>query len=65
MDARHLATVTARPPSLFLQEPKASERFWEFLTANIRNRITQRSYYKALGGSLDDVKAKGCTIMRA
>jgi site-specific recombinase XerD len=44
---RDLATVTARPPALFLSEPKASERFWEFFTANIRNRNTRRAYYKA------------------
>ena len=44
---RDLATVTARLPALFLSEPKASERFWEFFTANIRNRNTRRAYYKA------------------
>jgi hypothetical protein len=44
---RELATVTARLPVLFLPEPKASERFWEFFTANIRNRNTRRAYYKA------------------
>ena len=40
---RDLATVTARPPALFLSEPKASERFWEFFTANIRNRNSRRA----------------------
>jgi site-specific recombinase XerD len=44
---RDLAAVTARPPRLFLPEPKATERFWEFFTANIRNRNTRRAYYKA------------------
>jgi hypothetical protein len=44
---RDLATVTAKPPLLFLPEPKATERFWEFFTANIRNRNTRRAYYKA------------------
>jgi integrase/recombinase XerD len=44
---RDLAAVTARLPVLFLPEPKASERFWEFFTANIRNRNTRRAYYKA------------------
>jgi integrase/recombinase XerD len=44
---RGLETVTARPPALFLSEPKVSERFWEFFTANIRNRNTRRAYYKA------------------
>jgi len=32
---------------LFLAGPEASERFWEFFTANIRNRNTRRAYYKA------------------
>jgi hypothetical protein len=27
---RELATVALRSPALFLAEPKASERFWEF-----------------------------------
>jgi hypothetical protein len=44
---RDLAAITARPPLLFLPEPKASERFWEFFTANIRNRNTRCAYYKA------------------
>ena len=42
-----LATVTASSPALFLPEPKASERFWEFFTAHIRNKNTRRAYYKA------------------
>ena len=46
---RDLANVTARAPLLFLSEPKASERFWEFFTANIRNKNTRRAYYKAAG----------------
>ena len=44
---RELATVAARLPALFLPGPKASERFWEFFTANIRNKNTRRAYYKA------------------
>jgi hypothetical protein len=32
-------TVTARPQALFLSEPRASERFWEFFTANIARII--------------------------
>jgi hypothetical protein len=44
---RDLETVPAKPPALFLSEPKASQRFWEFFTANIRNRNTRRAYYKA------------------
>jgi integrase/recombinase XerD len=45
---RDLATIPAKRPVLFLAEPKASERFWEFFTANIRNRNTRRAYYTAV-----------------
>src|SRR5215475_1646139 len=45
---RDLADITARRPVLFLAEPKASERFWEFFTATIRNRHTRRAYYTAV-----------------
>src|SRR4029453_13805585 len=45
---RDLADVTARRPAIFLGGPKAAERFWEFFTANIRNRNTRRAYYKAV-----------------
>jgi len=44
---RELATVAARLPALFVAKPKAAERFWEFFTANIRNKNTRRAYYKA------------------
>lgn len=44
---RDLAAVSAAPPALFLADAKTSERFWEFFTANIRNRNTRRAYYKA------------------
>lgn len=42
-----LAMLNARLPALFLSDPKATERFWEFFAANIRNRNTRRDYYKA------------------
>jgi integrase/recombinase XerD len=42
-----LVTLSARPPALFLADPKSSERFWEFFAANIRNKNTRRAYYKA------------------
>jgi site-specific recombinase XerD len=45
---RDLADITAKRPALFLAEPQASERFWEFFTATIRNRHTRRAYYKAV-----------------
>jgi integrase/recombinase XerD len=34
-------------PPCFSQTPGASERFWEFFAANIRNKNTRRAYYKA------------------
>src|ERR1700730_513238 len=56
---RELAAVTARPPVLFLPEPKASERFWEFFTANIRNKNNRRAYYKAACRFSDWCESRG------
>ena len=42
-----LSVVSRALPALFLPSPKASMRFWEFFTVNIRNRNTRRAYYKA------------------
>ena len=44
---RDLAEVKAAPPAFFLPDTKAAKRFWEFFTANIRNKNTRRAYYKA------------------
>jgi hypothetical protein len=54
-----LANITARSPVLFLSEPKASERFWEFFTANIRNGNTRRAYYKAACRFSDWCESRG------
>jgi len=35
------------PPALFLKEPRATERFVDFFTANIRNKHTRRAYFNA------------------
>jgi len=43
ISARQLAAVgapTGKVPSLFLHSVQAGKRFWEFFTANIRNRIS-------------------------
>ena len=45
---RGLATLAAAPPSLFLPDAKAAERFFDFFTSNIRNKNTRRAYYKAV-----------------
>lgn len=43
-----LAVQELNPPALFLQEARAAERFWDFFTANIRNKHTRRAYYNAV-----------------
>jgi site-specific recombinase XerD len=35
-------------PKLFLRTPEAAKRFWEFFTANIRNRNTRKAYFVAV-----------------
>ncbi len=40
---RGLATFAARPTALLLPHAKAAERFFDFFTANIRNKTTQRA----------------------
>ena len=42
-----LAQLDARLRAVFLTDAKASERFWEFFAANIRNKNTRRAYHKA------------------
>jgi site-specific recombinase XerD len=44
---RSLTAITGIPPALFLPHAKAAERFFEFFTANIRNKNTRRAYYTA------------------
>jgi site-specific recombinase XerD len=45
---RGLVAIATNAPAVFLPSPKATERFFEFFTANIRNRNTRRAYYKAV-----------------
>jgi site-specific recombinase XerD len=42
-----LAAGDSSPPALFLKEARAAERFFDFFTANIRNKHTRRAYYNA------------------
>lgn len=56
---RGLATYSARPPALFLPHAKAAERFFDFFTANIRNKNTRRAYYKAVCRFAEWCEAKG------
>jgi site-specific recombinase XerD len=50
LDSCALVTRTAgfTIPSLFAPHARASERFWEFFTVNIRNRNTRQAYYHAV-----------------
>src|SRR5713226_6723424 len=51
VSGRQLAAVGASAenlPSLFLRSEHAGKRFWEFFTANIRNRNTRRAYFVAV-----------------
>jgi len=48
---RQLAAVGASAgnlPAIFLRSESAGRRFWEFFTANIRNRNTRRAYFVAV-----------------
>ena len=44
---RGLAAIAANAPALLLPNAKSAKRFFDFFTANIRNRNTRRAYYKA------------------
>jgi integrase/recombinase XerD len=44
-----LHSITAKLPVLFLPNERAGQRFFDFFTANIRNKNTRRAYYKVAG----------------
>jgi hypothetical protein len=46
-DPRSLAGLVAKLPAVFLPDEKAAERFFGFFTGHLRNRNTQRAFYKA------------------
>ena len=51
VSGRQLAAVGASDgnvPAIFLRSERGSKRFWEFFTANIRNRNTRRAYFIAV-----------------
>jgi hypothetical protein len=62
---RGLATFSARPPAVFLPHPKAAERFFDFFTANIRNKNTRRAYYKAVCRFAEWCETKGLRDLAA
>src|SRR5437868_12102138 len=44
-----VGAVSGRPlPTVFLRSGDGGRRFWEFFTANIRNRNTRRAYFVAV-----------------
>jgi integrase/recombinase XerD len=63
--AQELAALDARLPSVFLTDARASERFWEFFAANIRNKNTRRAYYKAACRFSDWCEGRGIFDMTA
>src|SRR3984957_3163988 len=58
-EPRALAGVAVKPPTVFLPDEKAAERFFGFFTANIRNMHTRRAYYKAACRFSDWCEGKG------
>ena len=54
-----LVNLSVRLPAIFLADSKSTERFWEFFVANIRNRNTRRTYYKAACRSNDWCEGRG------
>ena len=43
---RQLAALNEQP--ILFPAPRSATRFWEFFTANIRNKNTRRAYFKAV-----------------
>lgn len=43
-----LGPMGASHPVIFLRTEEASKRFWEYFTANVRNRHTRRAYFVAV-----------------
>ena len=39
--------IATTPPTLFLGQARAAERFFDFFTSNIQNKHTRRAYYNA------------------
>src|ERR1700722_7197742 len=51
VSGRQLAAVGASPgnlPAIFLRSGNSGRRFWEFFTANIRNKNTRKAYFVAV-----------------
>jgi site-specific recombinase XerD len=59
IEPRKLATVSVKPPALFLPNEKAAERFFDFFTAHIANKNTRRAYYKTACRFADWCEGRG------
>jgi len=62
---RKLAAVGAGAgslPKIFLRSPDAGKRFWEFFTANIRNRNTRKAYFVAVAQFSDWCEARKLSL---
>jgi hypothetical protein len=59
---RALSGLAVKPPSVFLPDEKAGERFFGFFTAHIRNRNTRRAYYKAASRFSDWCESRGLDL---
>src|ERR1017187_9134680 len=64
-EPRSLAGMAAKLPALFVPNEKASERFFGFFTANIRNKNTRRAYYKAACRFSDWCESRGALDLAA
>lgn len=58
-EPRALAELAPKLPVLFLPDEKTAERFFDFFTANIRNKHTRRAYYKAACRFADWCEGRG------
>ena len=54
-----LSILVAKPPTVFLPNEKAGERFFGFFTSHIRNRNTRRAYFKAAWRFSDWCEGRG------
>jgi site-specific recombinase XerD len=60
-----LAAIAPKTPVLFVPDARSAERFFEFFTANIRNKNTRRAYYKAVCRFSDWCEGRGLRDLTA
>jgi integrase/recombinase XerD len=65
VSSRQLAAVggaAGNLPKIFLRTEDAGKRFWEFFTANIRNKNTRKAYFVAAGRFSDWCEARKLSL---